>query len=232
MPSGSRPLTGSSQSRTGGSPSSAAARPSRCRIPSEYLPARRRPTDSRPTRSSTSCTRRRPMPLLCARHNRWWIRVAPAVQCPGLEQRADLVQRPSDVAVAAAVDQYGAAARPVETDDHAHRRRLPGTVGAEESGDDTGSDVEAQPVDRAHRPVALAQFPCLDHHASLVRAERARDREAVTSGTSLKPALNRSRVVAISARATPRGAAARPGRTGWTRHRGRRPRECRGRRRS
>ena len=38
MPSGSRPLTGSSNISTGGSPSSAAAMPSRCRMPSEKPP--------------------------------------------------------------------------------------------------------------------------------------------------------------------------------------------------
>src|SRR5271157_734916 len=41
MPSGSRPLTGSSSSSTAGSPSSAAATPSRCAMPRENLPARR-----------------------------------------------------------------------------------------------------------------------------------------------------------------------------------------------
>src|SRR5580658_4657031 len=40
MPSGSRPLTGSSNSKTRGSPSRAPAIPSRWVIPSEYLPAR------------------------------------------------------------------------------------------------------------------------------------------------------------------------------------------------
>ena len=40
MPSGSSPLTGSSKSRTPGSPSSAAAIPRRWPIPRENLPAR------------------------------------------------------------------------------------------------------------------------------------------------------------------------------------------------
>ena len=58
MPSGSRPLTGSSKIRTGGSPSRAAAMPSRCCMPSENPPARRRPPSRRPTCSRTSSTRR------------------------------------------------------------------------------------------------------------------------------------------------------------------------------
>src|SRR6266545_5277632 len=71
MPSGSRPLTGSSNSSTGGSPSSAAAMPSRCRMPSEKPPVRRRATVASPTVSSTSCTRRRGRPPACASHSRW-----------------------------------------------------------------------------------------------------------------------------------------------------------------
>ena len=41
IPSGSIPLNGSSSISTGGSPSSAAAMPSRCRMPSENPPALR-----------------------------------------------------------------------------------------------------------------------------------------------------------------------------------------------
>src|SRR3954464_4038913 len=58
MPSGSRPLAGSSRIRTSGSPSSAWARPRRWRMPSEYLPTRRRAAvSSRPTSSSSASTR-------------------------------------------------------------------------------------------------------------------------------------------------------------------------------
>ena len=71
MPSGSSPLTGSSNISTAGSPSRAAAMPSRCPIPRENPLARRRATDSRPTISSTSFTRLAGMPLLWARHSRW-----------------------------------------------------------------------------------------------------------------------------------------------------------------
>ncbi|OKI06796.1 hypothetical protein AMK13_15300 [Streptomyces sp. CB02056] len=71
-PSGSSPLTGSSSSRTGGSPSRAAAMPRRCFMPSEKRPARRRAAVARPVSSSTSRTRRGPMPLVTARPSRWW----------------------------------------------------------------------------------------------------------------------------------------------------------------
>ena len=70
-PSGSRPLTGSSNISTGGSPSSARAMPSRCFMPSENPLTRRSATLSSPVSRSTSVTRRRPMPLLCATDSTW-----------------------------------------------------------------------------------------------------------------------------------------------------------------
>ncbi len=57
----------SARSSSAGSPSSAAAMPSRCAIPRENLPARRSAAFSIPVISSTSLTRRRGMPLLAAR---------------------------------------------------------------------------------------------------------------------------------------------------------------------
>src|SRR6185437_10612514 len=54
MPSGSRPLAGSSRISTSGSASSAVARPSRCRMPSENPPIRRPAASVSPTRSRTS----------------------------------------------------------------------------------------------------------------------------------------------------------------------------------
>ena len=77
MPSGSRPLTGSSKSSTCGSPSSAAAIPSRWLIPSEKPFERFLATADSPTVSSTWPTRRRGMPLLCARHSRWLAALRP-----------------------------------------------------------------------------------------------------------------------------------------------------------
>ncbi|SCG03759.1 hypothetical protein GA0115255_118442 [Streptomyces sp. Ncost-T6T-2b] len=73
MPSVSRPLTGSSRISTSGSPISAAAIPSRWPMPSEKPLVRRRAVSSgSPTRSRTSPTRRRGMPLLAASPARWW----------------------------------------------------------------------------------------------------------------------------------------------------------------
>lgn len=69
-PSGSRPFTGSSRMSTSGSPSSAAATPSRCRIPSDNARARFRAAPAMPVASSTADTRRSPIPLLRANHRR------------------------------------------------------------------------------------------------------------------------------------------------------------------
>ena len=70
MPSGSRPLTGSSKIRIGGSPSMAAAMPTRCFMPSEKPLKRRCATASRPVSCSTCWTRLGPIPLLCASDSR------------------------------------------------------------------------------------------------------------------------------------------------------------------
>ena len=70
-PSGSSPLTGSSSSSTSGSPSIAAARPSRWPMPSENPLARFFATSVSPTRASTSSTRLRGRPWLWARNSRW-----------------------------------------------------------------------------------------------------------------------------------------------------------------
>ncbi len=71
MPSGSRPLNGSSSMTTGGSPSSAAAIPRRWRMPSEKPPALRRAAAPRPACSMTSSTRRAGTPCEWASHSRW-----------------------------------------------------------------------------------------------------------------------------------------------------------------
>lgn len=76
-PSGSRPLTGSSSTTTAGSPSNAAAIPSRWPMPSENVPARRCAASSSPASSITSWTRRAGIRLLRARHRRWFSAVRP-----------------------------------------------------------------------------------------------------------------------------------------------------------
>jgi hypothetical protein len=77
MPSGSSPFTGSSNISTCGSPSSAAAMPSRWLMPSENPLDRFPATPDSPTMSSTSATRRGEMPLVYARHSRWFRALRP-----------------------------------------------------------------------------------------------------------------------------------------------------------
>src|SRR6478735_9007059 len=71
MPSGSRPLTGSSSITVLGSPNSACAMPRRWPMPSENWPERLRATSCRPTRSMSSVTRRFGIPCVCASASRW-----------------------------------------------------------------------------------------------------------------------------------------------------------------
>ena len=71
MPSGSSPLAGSSSTRIRGSPSSAAARPSRWVMPSEKPPERRRAAPPRSTSSSSSSARDSGIPPSAASTRRW-----------------------------------------------------------------------------------------------------------------------------------------------------------------
>ena len=71
MPSGSRPFVGSSSTSTCGSPSSAVASASRCRMPSEKPPAFRSAALPRPTRPSTSSARWSGTPIAAAYTRRW-----------------------------------------------------------------------------------------------------------------------------------------------------------------
>ena len=163
MPSGSSPLTGSSRTTTGGSPSSATAMPSRWPMPSENLPTRLPATASRPTRSSTSSTRRgrdavargQPAQVVAGR--------AAGVQRPRLEQGADLAQRRGGVGVAVAVDGDAAGGGAVQAEDHPHRRRLAGAVRAEEAGHAARLDGEVDAVDGGLAAVGLGEAPGDDH---------------------------------------------------------------------
>ena len=71
MPCGSRPLAGSSRMRVCGSPSRAAAMPSRCPMPRLNFFGLPLATVDSPTSSSTSSTRRSDTPLGAASRRRW-----------------------------------------------------------------------------------------------------------------------------------------------------------------
>nr|AWS27356.1 FunJ5 [Streptosporangium sp. KD35] len=82
MPSASSPFTGSSRRTTPGSPSSAAAMPSRCRIPSEKPPMRLCATSCSPTCSSSVMILEEPMRWLRARQASWLNAVRPGCTAP------------------------------------------------------------------------------------------------------------------------------------------------------
>ena len=100
MPSGSRPLAGSSRISTSGSPSSACASPSRWRMPSEYWRTRLRAADlSSPTSVSSSSTRCR-VDAHHLRADRERLAAAAAgVLGAGVEQHADAAARVLQVVV-------------------------------------------------------------------------------------------------------------------------------------
>src|SRR4029077_4986769 len=72
-----------------------------------------------------------------------------------LQQRAHLVQRRGMIAVVTPVYRGGALGWRVETKEKAHRRRLAGSVRAEETGDHSRSHHEREPVDRPLATVIL-----------------------------------------------------------------------------
>ena len=83
------------------------------------------------------------------------------------ENRADTPDRIHELAVSLAVDGRAACGRPHETEQDAQRRRLPGAVGPEETGDAAVCDAERETVDRGRLPIALAEVGDLDHAAIL-----------------------------------------------------------------
>ena len=86
-----------------------------------------------------------------------------------VEQGPDFPQRRGRIGVAAAVDAYRAFGGAVEPDDGSHRRGFARAVRAEETGDTTGRDGEAQVVDGNTAAVTLGQVLDLDHETSFGR---------------------------------------------------------------
>jgi hypothetical protein len=128
IPSGSRPLTGSSRMTVAGSPSRAVAMPRRWPRPSEKRPARRPTTWPRPTSSTTASTRERAMP----RSGRW--PAGGGRRCGrGGPSRPPAARRPHPGARRArgrlAVDGRRPAGGGVQAQDEPHGGRLPGPVG-------------------------------------------------------------------------------------------------------
>ncbi len=105
MPSGSRPLMGSSNITVWGSPSRAAAMPRRWLIPSEKVPTRLPATSLSPTMSSTWLTRWRAMPLLSANHLRWLAALRPPTMALASSSAPDRSERVGQLSIGFAVDE-------------------------------------------------------------------------------------------------------------------------------
>ena len=115
IPSGSRPLAGSSRISASGSPSRAAARPRRCFMPSEKAPARRSAAPARSTNRQHRVDARRVQPA----GERAGARVRPGgaawVAAGGLQRRAD---RAANLAVRVAVDERATRVRLDQAEQH------------------------------------------------------------------------------------------------------------------
>ncbi len=88
---------------------------------------------------------------------------APAVHGLGVEQRSHLARCVRQTAEVVAADGHPAGRRPVQAENHPHRRRLARPVGAEEPGDGAGPHLEGKVVHGRLRAIALGQADCLDH---------------------------------------------------------------------
>ena len=148
MPSGSMPLNGSSIISTGGSPSMAAAMPSRCRMPSENPPAFRRIADCRPGLLDDLID-----PLGASGPGNGPATASGCGRCGWaaarrVQQRPDVAERVPQAPVRPPADQRSALVGGVQAQDHPHRGRLPGAVRADEPGHLTRRDRKGHPVQR------------------------------------------------------------------------------------
>ena len=92
----------------------------------------------------------------------------------GVEKDADFAERGGEAVVGLAVDGHVARSRTVESDDHAHRGRFAGAVGAEEAGDAPGGDGERDVGYGGTGAVSLGEVVCDDHVSTLgIRCTRA-----------------------------------------------------------
>ena len=220
MPSGSSPLIGSSNTSTGGSPSMAAAIPSRCAIPSEKPPVRLRAAVGEADELEHLVDAPGREAVAPREPEQMAARAPPGMRRACVEERADLAERRAQIAVAPAADHDLAGVGRVEPEDQAHRRRLPGAVRPDEPRDAARLDPERQVVDGDGAPVSLRET---------VRFDRCAHAE---HGTSAGPALS-SRPGAVFARPLASGdalAAPSPSRGTTQSRRSRTTRiECRGR---
>ena len=162
MPSGSRPLMGSSRikmagiTQQGGGQPEALSHPQR--EPAGPLGRHRGEADQIQDRVDAALVdavgqRQAAQMVLGA---------AAGVERFGVQQRADFEQRPAVVGERPPVDQRRTRRGIVEAEDHAQGGGLARPVGSEEPGDHARVHVEAEMVDGDGLAVALGQLPYLD----------------------------------------------------------------------
>ena len=164
MPSGSRPLTGSSRMSVCGSPSSAAAMPSRCPMPSENPPARLPATAARPTISMTSSTRRAADAVVCGQRQQVvagadrpvWTAAPPAARRPRAAARRARAYGVPLTRDRAAVGASSPRIIRIVVD-------LPAPLGPRNPVTMPGPDGERQAVDGDLVAVRLGEVLCDDH---------------------------------------------------------------------
>ncbi len=163
-PAGSRPLAGSSRMSRLGDRISAAARPSRWRIPVERPPARRFAAAASPARSRASSIR---APAFAPVQLRKQLEISAnrevGIEPRLLDEAGNAGREARIVAVEPRSEQAdGAGVRPGEAEEQPEKRRLAGAVSPDESADLAAPQVEVDPVDRLDLAEALAQPARLD----------------------------------------------------------------------
>ena len=163
MPSGSSPLDGSSRISVFGSPSRAAAIPRRCPMPRENEPDPLVGHVLQPDEGDHLVDAAARNAVRLGERDEVRVRGPARVDRARLQDRADLPQGRRVIAIGLAVDRRRASRRAVEAEDHAHGRRLAGSVRAEEAGDHAGPHGEGELIDGELVAVGLREIAHFDH---------------------------------------------------------------------
>ena len=188
IPSGSRPIVGSSRMRIGGSPRSAAATPRRCRIPRESARARLRRDAREPDEVQDLVDPVERDPVAPGEPAQVVARRPARVDRAGVEERPDDRERALDRPVPPPRDERLAGVCGREPEQELHRGRLARAVRPDEAGDLARPDREREAVDRERPPVPLRQAAGLDRHVhgsdgTAARRDRVARERCLSSAT-------------------------------------------------
>src|SRR5665213_1548251 len=90
-------------------------------------------------------------------------RGAAGVHAARIDQRTEFAQRPRQVVVAPSVDRRHTCVTSGQSKDHPRSGGLAASIGTEESGDDTGLDLEREIINDRATAVPLGQTAYFDH---------------------------------------------------------------------